>query len=271
MDIQKLKEKTKEIKKRTFEMVLSAGKGHLGGSFSCAEVLVALYYGGILKFDPKNPMWEERDRLIFSKGHANNSFYVILADLGYFPEKELDIFTKDGALLGNHCDDCVPGVEVMAGSLGHGLGISCGIAFGMKLSDKKPLIFTILGDGESQEGSVWEAAMFASQYRLNNIVAVLDRNELGSEDFTEDSLGLENLEDKWKAFGWNVKVINGHSFDEIFKAFEGIREPLNDKPLMIISKTVKCKGVTCLENTPKSHHTLPVGDDIIKTRKELEC
>lgn len=270
MDINFLNNKAKSIRKKAFEMVIKAGKGHLGGSLSCTEILVALYYGMILKFDPKRPDWEFRDRLIFSKGHANNTLYVILADLGFFPMSELDNYTKDGCLLGNHCDDCVPGVEVISGSLGHGLGIASGIALGAKLTRKDYMTFVILGDGECQEGSVWEAAMFAGHHSLNNLVAIIDRNNLGSEDFTENTSRLENLEDKWLSFGWNVRTIDGHSFESIFPAFEDCRSFKTAKPLMIIAKTIKGKGISSLENTPKSHHTLPNEGEILKALKELE-
>lgn len=269
MDINQLKEKAKEIRKKTFEMVINAGKGHLGGSFSCLEILVYLYYERILKFDSKNPKWEGRDIFILSKGHASNSLYVILADLGYFPIEETINFLKDDSLLGQHCDVNVPGIEIITGSLGHGLGVISGIALGHKLDGKKNLHFVILGDGESQEGSVWEAAMFASHHRLNNLIAFTDRNMLGSEDFTENTAGLEPLADKWRAFGWDTRVIDGHSFEEISKVLADCRNRQGDKPLMIIANTIKGKGISILENLPRAHHTLPKGEEINIVWKEL--
>lgn len=269
MDIIQLKEKAKEIRKRTFEMVINAGKGHLGGSLSCVEILVYLYYGGVLKFDPKHPKRDERDIFIMSKGHANNSLYVILADLGFFPASELANFLKDGSMLGQHCDTQVPGIEIITGSLGHGLGIISGIALGYKLDKKNNLHFVVLGDGECQEGSTWEAAMFAGHHELNNLIAFIDRNKLGSEDFTENTARLEPLKDKWRAFGWDTKTIDGHSFEEISAALVGCRNRESNKPLMIIANTIKGKGISVLENLPRAHHTLPKGEEIDIAWKDL--
>lgn len=269
MDSSHLKEKAKLLRKNAFEMVIHAGKGHLGGSLSCTEVLVALYYGGILRFDSKNPDWEGRDRFILSKGHANNVLYVLLADLGFFPASELGRYSQDGGMLGGHCDKSVPGVEITSGSLGHGLGIAAGIALGAKLDRKDYMTFVILGDGECQEGSTWEAAMFAGHHSLNKLVAIVDRNGLGSEEFTENNCRLEPLGDKWKAFGWDVKSIDGHSIGEIMAALKDCRTRQATKPLMIIANTIKGKGISSMENTPKAHHTLPKGEDIIAARKDL--
>lgn len=264
-----LKEKAKQVRRETFEMVIRIGKGHLGGSFSVVEILVALYYGGVLQFDPKNPKWESRDIFILSKGHAGNSLYVILADLGFFPRAELDNFSKNGSILGQHTDIYVPGIEFITGSLGHGLGIGSGIAFGYKLDRKSNFVFVVLGDGECQEGSVWEAAMFAAHHNLNNLVAVVDRNQIGSEDFTEKTSRLEPFPEKWRSFGWEVKVIDGDSFLEIFTAFDDYRDPQRTRPLMIISNTIKGEGLSCLKNTPRAHHTMPKGEEIEICRREL--
>lgn len=268
INIHFLKDKSKVIRKQTFDMVVNANKGHLGGSLSCVEILTVLYYGKILKYDPKNPKWENRDIFIMSKGHANNSLYVILADLGFFPIYELDNFSKKGCILGQHCDTLVPGIEISTGSLGHGLGIASGITLGYKLDKKDNNIFVLLGDGECQEGSIWEAAMFASHHKLGNLVAIIDRNGLSSEDFTENTSKLEPLKDKFEAFGWRVKTINGHSIEEILGALE--YRHLKGKPLMIIANTIKGKGVSWLENLPRSHHTIPKGDDLDNARKELK-
>jgi transketolase len=257
MDFDNLKEKARYIRHRTFEMVIKAGKGHLGGSFSCLEILISLYYGGVLRFDPKNPYWRERDRLVFSKGHANNCLFVILADLGFFPVSDLDNYSADGSILSQHCDPQVPGVEIVSGSLGHGLGIASGMALGEKLNKSDHMIFVVLGDGECQEGSVWEAAMFAAHHSLDNLVAFVDRNKLGAEAYTEDTSSLEPFPEKWKAFGWNVKSVDGHSVEEISDALNGCRDSKAGRPLMIVANTVKGKGISCLENVPKAHHTLP--------------
>ncbi len=269
MDLSELKEKAKYLRREAFEMAINAGKGHLGGSLSCTEILVSLYYGNILKFDPKNPKWEKRDRFILSKGHANNTLYVLLADLGFFPKSELSKFAKDGGILGGHCDNRVPGVEATTGSLGHGLGIASGMALAAKLDSKDYVVFAILGDAECQEGSTWEAAMFANHHNLNNLIIFVDRNRLGSEDFTENTSQLEPLEEKWKAFGWDTKVVNGHSVEEIMSALKDYRTRKSVKPLVIIANTIKGKGIKSLEDNPKSHHTLPRGEEIDIAKKDL--
>lgn len=270
MNTKKLEEKAKDVRKRTFEMVINSNVGHLGGSFSCTEILVTLYYGQILRFDSQNPQWEDRDRFILSKGHANNTLYVILGDLGYYPDTELENFCRSESFLGNHCDKTVPGVEIITGSLGHGLGVASGIALGAKLSGKDYMTFVVLGDAECQEGSIWEAAMFASHHRLDNLIAFLDRNRFGAEDCTENTLALYPTADKWSAFGWEVKPIDGHSFDQIFSALKGYRNRNSSKPMMIIAKTVKGKGISFLENQPKAHHTVPKGEEVDIARRELE-
>ena len=269
MESTQMKEKARYLRRQAFEMVINAGKGHLGGSLSCTEILVALYYGGILRFNPREPDWGARDRFILSKGHANNTLYVLLSDLGFFPLAELSYFTKDGSILGGHCDTQVPGVEITSGSLGHGLGIAAGIALGAKLDGKDCMTFVVLGDGECQEGSIWEAAMFASHQDLNKLVAIVDRNRLSAEEFTENTSRLEPLADKWRAFGWDVKSVDGHSIDEILLALRDCRNRKSPKPLSIIANTIKGKGISFLENTPRAHHTLPKGDEVVRAKKDL--
>jgi len=266
-DYQKI---AREIRRDTFEMVLKAGKGHLGGSFSNVELLTALYYGDILRHKPADPSWEERDRFILSKAHANNSLYVLLAKLGYYPAAELSTYLADGSRLGMHNDRRLPGIEVVGGSLGHGLGLGAGIALGARLSRKDYLTVVMMGDGESQEGSVWEAAMFAASHRLANLVGITDRNHLGSEDFTENTMPLEPLADRWRCFGWEVRVVNGHDFEDIFRVFQDVRERNSGQPLMVIAETIKGKGLSVLENSPHAHHTLPKAGEIEKCRQELQ-
>lgn len=263
-------DKCKEIRRESFDMVINAGKGHLGGSFSCVEILVSLYYSGILRFNAKDANWEGRDKFVLSKGHSNNSLYVVLSDVGYYDKSELKNYTKDGSFLGGHCDHRTPGIEIITGSLGHGLGVSCGIAKAHKINNNTNMVFTIIGDGESQEGSVWEASLFASQHNLNNLVVFLDRNRLGSEDFTENTAGLDSVEQKWKSFGWEVKSVDGHNVDDILHALEGCRNRDSDKPLMIVANTTKGKGMYCLENTPPSHHHLPKPEEVEKIREHLK-
>jgi len=194
---------------------------------------------------------------------------VLLADLGFFPVLELSRYSQDGGMLGGHSDIRVPGVEITSGSLGHGLGIAAGVALGAKLDGKDYLTFVVLGDGECQEGSIWEAAMFAGHHNLNKLVAIVDRNRLGAEDFTENTSRLAPFADKWEAFGWEVRSIDGHSIDEIMTALSDCRTRQSPKPLMIIANTIKGKGIPSLENTPKAHHTLPRGEEVIRARKDL--
>ncbi len=268
MTIEQLEMKSKYIRKRAFEVVLLAGKGHLGGSFSSTELLVALYYGDILRYDAKNPNHPDRDRFIMSKGHANNTLYVILADLGFINDSDLHTYTRDGGLLGGHCDDIVPGIEIITGSLGHGLGVAAGIALGAKLDGKNFRTYVIIGDGESQEGSIWEAAMFAAHHKLENLIVITDRNRLGSEEFTENNAGLEPLADKWSSFGWSVqKIHDGHSVSQVVQSLRNLKP--TGKPQMLIAQTIKGKGISSLENTPQAHHTLPKGEHIQQALEEL--
>jgi transketolase len=267
--IAELEEKANWVRKQTLEMCVCGGGGHLVSSFSCTDILVALYYGGILRFDPANPHWEERDRFIISKGHGANALYPILADLGFFPMDELAHFCGGDSMLGVHPDHNVPGIEVITGSLGHGLGIASGLALAAKMDGKTYRVTSLLGDGECYEGGVWEAAMFAAHHQLDNLTGIIDRNGLSVTDFTEKSLKLDPLVDKWQAFGWDTLTINGHDFREILKALKDDASRTSGKPLMIIGKTVKGKGVSFMENNPLWHTLLPSGEELKRAREEL--
>lgn len=264
-----LKKKANWVRNRVFEMCLSGG-GHLASSFSCVEILTSLYYGGILKIDPRDPQWEDRDRFILSKGHAAATLYAILADLGFFPFEELDNYCKGLCLLGSHPDKSTPGIESTTGSLGHGLGIAAGIALAAKMDSKGHKTVVLLGDGECSEGAVWEAALFANKRRLDNLVAIVDRNQVCVTDFTEDCIGLEPLVDKWKAFGWQTIEVCGHSLDELVVAFRDFyKNDGNKKPFVIIANTIKGKGLSFMENNPAWHTRIPSGDQIELAKKEL--
>lgn len=268
-NIVELKRKAKWVRSKVLEMCISAGAGHIAPSLSCADILVVLYYGGILRFDPANPRWEDRDRFILSKGQSANALYAILADLVFFPIAELDTFTRDGSRLGGHCEDNIPGVECFTGSLGHGLSIGAGMALAAKMDSKDYLTLVLMGDGECQEGSVWEAAMFASQHNLRNLIAIVDRNRLQAIDFTEDAVGLEPFSDKWQAFGWDVETIDGHSIDSMMSTFRNIRNRNSSKPQMIIALTTKGKGISLMENKPIWHYRIPIGHEVEIARKEV--
>lgn len=268
-DFKKLEDKAYEIRNLVLDMCVAAGTGHVTSSFSCAEILTALYYGGILRYNPKNPSWEGRDRFILSKGQASVILYPILADLGFFPKKELNRFNQKDGKFGVHLQHDVPGVEITAGALGHGFGIAAGLALAAKLNREQHAIFTILGDGECYEGSIWETALFASHYRLNNLFAIVDRNWMCATEFTEDIIPLNPFEDKWKSFGWDVVSIDGHSFKDIMKTFDGFRSRKSSKPLVVIADTVKGKGCECLCWQPLLHGLAPKGKDADYAKTQL--
>ncbi|MDP8247439.1 MAG: transketolase [Candidatus Tritonobacter lacicola] len=265
-----LERKANWLRNEVLEMTVAAGAGHIAPSFSCAEILVAIHYGGVLRLDPENPKWEERDRFILSKGQSAVALYAILADLGFFPVEELLTFTQKGSRLGGHTEDTIPGVEAFTGSLGHGLPIAAGLALGARLREKRFLTVALLGDGECHEGSIWEAAMFAGQHRLNNLLAIVDRNGQSATDFTGDYLTLEPMEDKWRAFGWEVRTVDGHSFPELIEAMKDVHDPSYEKPLCIVADTIKGKGVSFMEREPIWHYRIPVDEELDIARRELK-
>jgi transketolase len=268
--IEKLKQKAKYLRHQVLDMCSKAGTGHVNSCFSCVEIMTALYYGGILKFDPKNPKWKDRDRFVLSKGHASPLLYVILADLGFFPKEYLNKFNQADGKFAVHLQHDVPGVEITSGSLGHGFGVAAGMALAGKLNRELYTVFTLLGDGECYEGSIWETAMFASHNRLNNLIAIVDRNYLSVIDFTENVLALEPFEEKWKSFGWRTISIDGHSFEEIFKAIKGFRSRRSTQPLVIIANTRKGKGVEFISDAPLWHSQAPKGQQAVEAKRELE-
>lgn len=267
-NINKLEEKANWVRRQTLEMCVRANTGFLASAFSSVELLVALYYGDILRFNAANPEWDERDRFFLSKGHAI-TLYPILADLGFFSISELDRFCQEDCMLGAIAENNIPGTEAVSGSLGHGLGIATGTALAAKMDGKSYISVALLGDGECQEGSVWESAMFAGHHELNNLVAIVDRNFLGVTDFTENFLRLNPFEDKWNSFGWEAATINGHSFEEIFAALKDFRQRSSNKPLVIIANTIKGKGVSFMENKPLWHARVVSGEQVEIARKEL--
>ncbi len=269
IDIIQLKKKANQIRIMILDMCVKAGTGHVTSSFSCVEILIALYYGGLLRYDKVNPQWDGRDRLILSKGQASPLMYVVLADLGFFSKNELGKFCQVDGKFGVHLQHDVPGAEITAGSLGHGLGIAAGIALAAKIEKKSFTTFVLLGDGECYEGSIWESAMFASHHNLNNLIAIIDRNQLCVTGFTEEIVRLNPLEKKWESFGWEAITINGHSFEEIFSAFEGIRSKKSNKPLVIIANTIKGKGISFMENQVFWHGMAPEGEQAELAKRQL--
>ncbi len=274
-----LQEKAKWVRRQVLEMAAVAGEGHVSSGYSCVELLVALHYGGILRFDPKDPKWDGRDRLVLSKGHGVLALYPILADLGYFPKEELMTFCQAGSRLGVHAEWHCPGLEAVTGSLGHGLGLAASIALAAKMDGKDHRVVALLGDGECYEGQVWEAAMFAAHHRLSNLVAIVDRNRLCCSAFTEEVVKLEPLADKWRAFGWVVREIKGHDFGELFQAFQELHRgffqafhgprSLSSGPLVVLADTVKGKGLSFMESQILWHGVAVMGKQLEKAREEL--
>lgn len=262
-----LEKKANWIRREVLEIVARTGKGHLGGTFSCTDILVALYYGGILRFDSKNPKWEDRDRLVIGKGHTCLALYNILVDLGFFDISRLKEYGNNGSSLGGQLNIDTPGVEYSTGSLGHALGIGAGMALAAKMDNKKYRAFALIGDGECAEGSIWESAMFASQQKLNNLICIVDRNRLSVTDTITEEDSSGNLEEKFKVCGWKCLVIDGHSFGEILSAFE--KPDDLEQPLVIVADTIKGKGVSFMENGIKWHHSVPSQEELEIARKEL--
>lgn len=267
-NFEELKKKANWVRRQVLEAVVETGKGHLGGTFSCTDLLVALYYAKILRVDPNNPKWDERDRLILGKGHACLALYNILVDLGFFDIARLQEYGGDGSSLGGQLNIDTPGVEYNTGSLGHALGIGAGMALAAKLDNKNYRVFAIVGDGECAEGSIWESVMFASQHQLNNLIGIVDRNRLSVTEVIEEDDGSGRLDDKFRACGWKCVVIDGHSFEEILAAFCDLDKL--KQPLMVIANTVKGKGVSFMEDGVKWHHSVPTREEFEQAKKELE-
>ena len=262
--------KTHQLRHEMLEMCIKAGDGHVSSSLSCTEILTILYYGGFLRHNPKNPDWKDRDRFILSKAQASPMLYTVLADRGFFPKKEMDKFAQQDGIFGVHLQYTVPGAEISAGSLGHGFGVAAGIALAAKMNRDLFLTYTLLGDGELYEGSVWETAMFAAHNGLNNLVAIVDRNYQCTIDFTENFLELEPVEDKWKAFGWHVQRLNGHDFNELNRALQYVRSRRSRKPTVIIADTVKGEGIEYMSNVPLWHGGAPIKqEDVDACRRDL--
>ncbi|MBI5055281.1 MAG: transketolase [Nitrospirae bacterium] len=267
-DIKKLQKLSAEARHAIVDSLICAGCGHPGGAFSSLDIMTVLFFN-TLKIDPSNPKWDKRDRFILSKGHSSVALYSVMHLRGFFDRKTLLTFRQDNSILGGHPDmHKVPGVEMSTGSLGHGLSVGVGMALAAKLDKKRYRTFVLLGDGETQEGSIWEAAMSASHYKLDNLTAIVDRNRIQIDGFTEDVMSLEPYAAKWKAFGWAVKTIDGHDIHEIAATLKEI--PFKErKPSLIIADTVKGKGISFMENNPEWHGKALKGDHAEIAKKEV--
>ena len=268
MNEQMLKEQAKEIRKDIVTMIGQAKSGHPGGSLSATEIVTCLYFEE-LRIDPTNPKWDDRDRFILSKGHAAPVLYAALARRGFFPTEELSTLRKIGSHLQGHPDmKKVPGVDMSTGSLGTGFSAATGIAMACKLDKKENYVYTLLGDGEIQEGQVWEAAMSAAHYKLDNLIAFLDNNGLQIDGNIDDVLSPNPIDAKFAAFGWHVLVIDGHDFKQIADAVAAAKAE-KGRPTMIVAKTVKGKGVSYMENQAGWHGSAPNEEQVAQAMAEL--
>ena len=258
-NISDLKEIARVIRRHIIEMVYEAKSGHPGGSLSITDILTVLYFRE-MNIDPLDPSNPDRDRLIMSKGHASPGLYATLAVKGFFPEDLLKGFRKISSKLEGHVHRGIPGVEASTGSLGQGLGIGVGMCLAGKLDKRDYKVFVIIGDGEIEEGNVWESLMAGNKYRLSNLIAILDRNEIQLDGFTKDVMPMPNLPERFKSFGWNVMEINGHNYEEIIGAIEAAKK-YQAGPTIIIADTIKGKGVSYMENNPKYHGAPPASQE----------
>lgn len=266
--IEELKRIAVEIRCDIIEMTCEAGAGHPGGSLSAADIVTALYFR-IMRIDPQRPDWPDRDRFILSKGHACPVWYAALAERGYFDKSHLRTLRKLDSILQGHPDmRKTPGIDMTAGSLGHGLSVGVGMALAGRLLQKDYHVWVIVGDGEVQEGSVWEAAMAAAKWKLDNLTAILDRNHLQNDDCVDTEMPVEPLADKWRAFGWEVVEIDGHDMEQIVRTLEWARE-FRGRPAMIIAHTIKGKGVSFMENQVVWHGKAPCREEAEQALREL--
>jgi len=250
-----LNDKAEELRKRIIRLSAVAGGGHLGGGLSMVDILVSLYYHG-MNMKPGEPEWPERDRFILSKGHGSIAYYPVLADLDFFPKEWLDSYNHLDSPLGMHPDmRKIPGVEMSTGSLGHGLSVAVGMALSARLDKATWRVFVLIGDGEVNEGMIWEAAQSASHYGLGNLVALMDRNRLSLDGPTEEIMAIEPISDRWKAFGWNVRDIDGHDMEALIETLSELPPSSSDKPTIVVCRTVKGKGVSFMEGNPIWHYS----------------
>lgn len=266
--IKELEGKAKEIRRSIVSMLAKAGSGHPGGSLSATDLITALYFS-VMRHNPKDPAWPERDRFHLSKGHCCPLWYAVLAEAGYFPKEKLFTLRQLGSTLQGHPDKRTPGVDVASGSLGQGLSVALGMSLAAKIDKKDWRVYVLMGDGEIQEGNIWEAAMAAAHYKCDNLCAILDYNGFQIDGRTCDIMNLEPIVSKWQAFGWHVIEIDGHKMGEILSAYKKAQET-SGKPSIIIAHTIKGKGVSFMENVVDFHGRAPTKEETQKALKELQ-
>ncbi len=264
-----LEEMAKKLRRHVITMIATAGSGHPGGSLSAADIITTLYFK-ILRHNPENPQWSDRDRFILSKGHAAPILYAALAEAGYFPVAELATLRKLNSRLQGHADrKFTPGVEMSAGSLGMGLSFAIGVALASRLDSKTYRTYVLLSDGECEEGQTWEAALSAAHFKPDHLTAIVDCNGIQLSGWTRDIMNLEPFIQKWQAFGWHTIDIDGHDLDQILSACQGA-EKIKNKPTVIIARTIKGKGVSFMENNVAFHGKAPTWEEAERALKELE-
>ena len=269
MNITELKAMSRTVREDILTMVHKAGSGHPGGSLSATDLMVGLYFGGMMKVDPQNPDWDGRDRFILSKGHVAPVVYSVLARKGFFPVEELGTLRRLGSILQGHPHkQSTPGLDCSSGSLGQGLSIANGLAIGFRKQNKSNRVYCLLGDGELQEGQVWEAVMTAAQNKLDNLCAIVDYNHVQLDGTTEQIKDLGDLAAKWHDFGWNVIQLNGHDMDQVLKAYE-MAAAYKGKPSVLIADTVKGKGVSFMEGDCNWHGNAPNAQQLEQALAEI--
>jgi len=269
LSVKEMEAVAKKLRRHIIMMTGKAGSGHPGGSLSSVEIITSLYFN-LLRHNPKDPHWLDRDRFILSKGHAAPLLYAVLAECGYFPVEELLTLRQLGSNLQGHCDCTVtPGVEMTAGSLGQGLSFAVGVALAGRLDSQAYKVYVLLGDGECDEGQVWEAAMAAAHHKLDNLIAIVDNNGLQIDGWNRDVMNLDPFNKKWQAFGWQVIEVDGHDLTQLLNAFNQAKS-VKGQPTVIIAHTVKGKGVSFMENNPDFHGKAPNAAEVQLALKELE-
>jgi len=267
LTVGEIQETAHRLRRRTLDMIWHAQAGHPGGSFSLAEILACMYFR-ILRIDSARPDWPDRDRFILSKGHAAPIFYVTLAERGYFPLETLKTYDQLNSILQGHPDMRTPGVDMSSGSLGQGLSPGIGMALGARLRGMDFRVYVLLGDGEIQEGQVWEAAMAASAYRLDTLTAIVDCNKIQLSDFIAKTMPIDPVADKWRAFGWEVRECDGHDVAAILRGLEDL-QGVRGRPGVLLAHTVKGKGVSFMENKPVWHAKPPNEQEFLQAKAEL--
>jgi transketolase len=266
-----LRDKANFCRKETIRLVAIAKSGHYGSVFSAAEILAVLYYH-VLRYDPRRPDWPDRDRFILSKGHAAVGLYPLLADVGFFDPALLDTYTRLGSPFGDHPDmRKIPGIDFSSGSLGHGLSVGVGMALAARVTGRDYRVYVLLGDGELDEGQVWEAAMSAAHYELGNLVAIVDRNRVSVDGPTAEVMDIEPLPDKWAAFGWRVHEVDGHDLDALLERFAALPDPSSGQPTVLIAHTVAGRPVSFMEHRFEWHLGYLAPDDQAQALAELEA